>query len=808
MKQNRLPRWLRHRRLSLRVVLVILLISSLFTLMIAGYQLHREYQRDLNRLDSRLSEVESSLSSSLGSSVWSMDPNQVTLQLRGILQLPDVRQVEITGDIAMQLGEVSDYPHQVIHRIPVRYTLETGETRELGEVVISADLREIHARLWDRALLILVAQGLKTFTVSLLILAAFYYLVTRHLKTLSRFARRLRLDRLDMRPELHRTGIGLLRPDELDDVTDAFGHAMERIRADVAARENAELERDLLARALEQSPAGVLILDADGRVDYLNPRLVEFSGCEPDDVRGREAFGPRGWLEERVTVPKESGDPWSQIREGGEWQSEIRFRREDGHFRWAWVSLRPVGEAGERYYIALIEDTTQLRIVQERLDFHTHFDTLTELPNRLLAWEHLGSEIRRSSEESRTALLFLDLDNFKYVNDSLGHETGDRLLVEVADRLRRLSDPEWIPARFGSDEFLAIIPGVGDTASLGRRVESLMTGLREPVVLDGERFFVSVTGGIALAPDAGSSARELLQAADTALYAAKQERKNSLRFYEPAQRQATRHRLTMEGDLRQALAEGQFELHYQPVIGIATGDVVGVEALIRWRHPDRELVPPDEFIPVAEENGLIVPIGEWVLRTALLDLASLQRSQGNTELSMAVNVSARQLMDEAFMTTMESALDQAGIDGSRLQLELTERLLVKSFTHTRRALSHLERLGVQLVIDDFGTGYSALSYLRRLNVHALKVDREFVRDIGEDEDDALLTRAIVSMAHDLEILVVAEGVETEQQLHFLREAACEHAQGFYFARPMPYADLEQYLTGMTGSGADPGARPS
>jgi len=789
-----LPEWFRHRRLSLRVVLVILLISSLFTLLISAYQLYGEYQRDRQGLNQRLSEAESAFSESLGRSVWALDDAQVELQLRGLLQLPHVRQVSIQGDLEKAVGEPTDYPHQLRHEIPVSYEGPDGTIHELGAVIVTADLEAVHGRLWQMAWFILLSQGVKTFSVSLLILVAFYYLVTRHLQALARFAQVLRLDRLNLRPQLERSEHGLLRPDELDDVSSAFEHAVDRIRSDVAARESAERERRLLAEALEQSPAGVVIMNAEGKVDYLNPRFEEFSGCEAENVKGKPGFVDQGWLRERISVPAGSGDPWAAVvASGGEWQGEIRFRREDGHYRWAWVSLRGIGEGDGRYFIALVEDITQLRTVQERLDFHTHFDSLTELPNRVLAYEHLSRELHRIEKGEQVALLFIDLDNFKYVNESLGHEVGDQILQEVADRLSRFCEEGWISARFGSDEFLVIIPAFENRPVLLARLEQLMSNLRRPMEISDEKFFLSLTGGVAFSPDAGMTARELLQASDTALYAAKRDRKNTIRAWEPSLKQESRHRLTLESDLRLALSEGQFQVYYQPVVQTNDGSVVSMEALIRWNHPERGLVPPDEFIPLAEENGLIVPIGEWVLRTSLMDLASLHRHPGMESLKIAVNVSSRQLVEGDLLHTVSEALEQSGLPGHCLQLELTERLFVQEFIHARRLLSQLKELGVDLVIDDFGTGYSALGYLRRLNVHTLKIDREFIRDISEDEDDAMLTRAIVSLAHDLRIEVVAEGVETEAQLFYLKDCGCERAQGFLFARPMPFSKLESFL---------------
>ncbi len=673
MTSRLLPQWLRHRRLSLRVLLTILLLSSALTLVITAVQLYSEYQRDLDVLSGQFQQAEDSFSSSLAGSLWALDETQLRLQLHGILQLPHVRQVSLRGDMDLQVGEASSYPRQREHVIPLSYRGPDAIPHALGEVHIQADLAEIDGRTRDRALLILLTQGAKTFTASLLILCAFYYLLTRHLHRMADYARGLRLDGPRRPIALARSQRGWFRPDELDALQDAFNHALNRMSEDLAAREKAEQEK-------------------------------------------------------------------------------------------------------------------------ARLDFLIHFDPLTELPNRVLAYEHLTREIHYAQPGRITALAFLDLDNFKDINDGFGHDLGDQVLVEAANRLRRCCEDTWIPARYGGDEFLIIIPTAPDRQWLTRRMNQLLEDFCGPVEVDAEHtLFLSATIGVAVAPDAGDSARDLIQSADTAVYAAKRDRKRSLRFYQPALQEETQRRLRLESDLRQALAEDQFRVHYQPVVDARTGRVTSLEALVRWQHPQRGLVPPDEFIPLAEENGLIVPLGAWVLESSLRHLARLRQSSGNAALTVAVNVSPQQLTDGALDETVKSALQQAGLPGSALQLELTERVFLHDMAETRRALLAVEALGVTLAIDDFGTGYSALGYLRRLHVHTLKVDREFVRDISSDENDRHLIRAIISMAHSLQIRVVAEGVETAEQLAFLREYDCELAQGYFFSPPLPLDEVADRL---------------
>lgn len=787
-----LPAWLKQRRLSFRVLLAIFVLSLLVTLVSAGIQLYADYRRDLNALQDRFVEAEAGFSSSLASSVWALDRSQLALQLRGILQLPHVEQVSLRGDVDMTLGEESEYPSRREHRFSLVHEGRGGESFRVGEVVVTASLAGIHERLRERALVILSTQAVEIFAISLFILAIIHVLVTRHLQTLADFASRLRLDHLAQPAVLSRRPTGLFRPDELDEVVSALNDMRRSLEVDIREREVVEHERRRLAEALRQSPAGIVILDDDGYGVFANPRFLEISGCEEDDFVGHRVFQRGGWFAERVALAPGGDDPWRTVRDRGEWQGELRLRRPDGHYRWGYASVRAVHVGEVRYYVVLVEDITRLKDAEEQIAFQAHFDTLTELPNRVLAYERLSKAIHAGET---TGLIFLDLVDFKYVNETLGHEIGDQVLVEVASRLGEGVAEEWTLARFGSDEFLVVIPEVENVGALRNVVENLLRRLREPFEVEGQQVFVTASAGVAVTPGAGASARELIQAADTALYVAKADRVKSWRFYDPSMTRETHRRLTMEAELRQALATGQFVVHYQPILTLADGALAGFEALLRWDHPERGLLLPEEFVDQAEENGLIVPIGEWALHRAARDLAELEcDGLVGTRVGMSVNISPRQLHEKSFDGLVQETLTDHGIAPERLELEITERMLIEDRPVTRRNLAELEGMGVRLSVDDFGTGYSALTYLKRLHVDTLKVDKEFVAGIPERPDQIQLVRAIVSLAHGLRIEVVAEGIETREQLRFMEECGCERAQGHLFLPPMPVEALRAALT--------------
>lgn len=783
-----LPRWLRHRRLSARVVIAILLVSSVVTCLVTAVQLYVEYRRDVESLEQGLADARGSFAGTLGASLWALDERQLHLQLRGLQSLPHVETVELTGDLHMQVGDRTDYPYRHTLVIPVRHRTNDGVRHDLGEVHVTASLAGIHARIWERLVTILATQAAKTFVVSLLLLALIYWLVIRHLQTLAAFARALRLDRLDQPVALIRADGGYLRPDELDELASSMNYATARMAEDMAARRSAERRHRLLSRALEQSPAGVLILDPEGRLDYANPRFELFCGISIADRQGEPCFGEPGWLQSRLAIAEGEPDPWETVQAGREWQGEVRFRRDDGHYRWGRMTLRPVQGGDGMQYIAVFEDVTQLRTVEERLDHQMHFDTLTGLPNRHLLQQFLATMIG-SGGTTPCAVVLLDIDHFKTINETLGPDGGDRVLRAVAGRLQESIEADWQAGRFGNDEFMLVIPGAWDPDALHQRLEVLLDAFRAIRFVDDQPLVLSIKAGAALCPEAGQRVPDLLRAADATLSAVKREAVRRVGVFRDGDSLETRRRLTLDADLHRALANGELLLHYQPIVRVSDEKTVALEALLRWQHPQHGLVPPDEFIGLAEDNGLIVPIGEWVLHQGLQTLADLRCQPGNESLQLAVNVSPRQLADTRFPHAVAAALRATGIPAAALQVELTERVFLGDVADAGDALHRLESLGVELVIDDFGTGYSSLSYLKRLRVDVLKIDRSFIRDVLHDSGDAQLVRAIISLAHNLGLRVVAEGVEHADEMAFLRSVDCEFAQGFYCARPGPVADI-------------------
>ncbi len=542
--------------------------------------------------------------------------------------------------------------------------------------------------------------------------------------------------------------------------------------------------------AVISSSDGIMICDAqapDLPLVYVNPAFERMTGYSADEVLGRNCRFLQGTEREQPGLV-ELRRALAAQRAG---EATLRNFRRDGSVFWNHLRLSPVSDATGRvtHFVGIQTDVSARVAYEEELARRAHHDMLTGLPNRQLLEDRMAQAIlkaRRSGAQFSVA--FLDLDNFKTFNDSIGHSAGDEVLREVARRLGLAVRPGDTVSRLGGDEFVVLLDGIGEPAELEEITGRLQRTLAEPVVLQGRDYFVAASIGLAIFPRDGDTVTALIQRADSAMYKAKSDGRGVVRSYQPALQAGSSDRLELARDLRKALAQREFELHYQPQMDNLTGQLCGYEALVRWRHPQHGMIPPLQFIELAEQTGAIVPLGEWVLEEACRQNQAW-RTAGLCDVPVAVNVSGIQFKQDDLVQTIGRLLQRTGLPAERLHLEITESVMMNEPEVFVRTLQTIRAMGIRVALDDFGTGYSSLSYLKRFPVDYVKIDRSFVRDIIDDPMDAAICGAIIAMAHNMNIEVIAEGVENQAQADFLRERGCDQLQGYLIGRPLAAEQL-------------------
>ena len=579
--------------------------------------------------------------------------------------------------------------------------------------------------------------------------------------------------------------------------SDGTIEALCGVSTDITERKRMEGTLRMLSLAVEQSPNSIVITDLEARIEYANAAFVSATGYSLEEVVG---LNPR--LLQSGKTPRETyADMWSELLAGRVWRGELINRRKDGGEYVESALISPVRQGDGRItnYLAVKENITEKKAAEERIERLAHFDHLTGLPNRATLidrFRYTLSVARRRGEN--VAVMFLDLDHFKDINDTLGHSVGDQLLMEVARRLKDTVREQDTVSRLGGDEFVVVLPGTDapGAAHVGTR---LLAAVSQPCAIPPHELITTSSIGIAIYPDDGDDFETLSKNADAAMYRVKQGSRNGLRFFTPEMQEHSARTLRLANALRHAMERDELSLHYQPQLAVADGALVGAEALLRWRHPELGPVSPGEFIPIAEDSGQIIQIGEWVLRTAMAQLKRWM-DDGLPPMVIAVNLSAAQFRHANLPALVTSVLADAGVEPARLELELTEAVAMDDAQAAIAVMDALDAHGIRMSIDDFGTGYSSLTYLKRFKVYKLKIDQSFVRTLSDSPEDQAIVRAIIQLASSLGMRTIAEGVETGGQLAFLRANGCDEVQGYHLSRPLATEAFEAFVRARMSAG--------
>ena len=556
-----------------------------------------------------------------------------------------------------------------------------------------------------------------------------------------------------------------------------------------------------LSQAIEQSPVSVMITDLQGSIEYVNPQFCKITGYTAEELKGQN---PR-ILKSGHTPEVQYKNMWNAITSGHSWSGELYNKKKNGDLFWENITVSPIKNKENKitHYLAIKEDISLRKDYEERLLYQASYDKLTDLPNRTLAYDRIQQAIANAiREQKHIALLYMDFDHFKNINDTLGHGAGDEFLKYMAGRLKGCVRDFDTVARLGGDEFLIMLVEIDETRDdkkvsfediVKYKTEEILNRVSKPCVVQDMEFSVTASVGIAIFPEDGDDPHVLLRNADTAMYRSKRKGRNTYEAFTPEMGDVVMKRVEIDSKLRRALENGDFYLNYQALMDAESGAVVGAEALIRWDDEQLGEVSPDEFVPLAEESGLIVDIGNWVFETALADVKKWRENSDHEDFYIAINLSSRQFRGKDIVKTISDYLDKYDLPGDSLELEITERLLMKDVPHVVSILNQFKEMNIRLSIDDFGTGYSSLSYLKRFPFDVLKIDKTFISDIGEDPDDTALCDAIIAMAHSLGLSVVGEGVENKMQFDFLHQRGVETIQGYFVSKPMMQDEFLKFI---------------
>lgn len=804
--------------ISYKLAITGMLLAFSLGLIVSGVQVYFDFQKQQASFSSTVDRMLDVAKPTASRAVHTLDERLASEVVKGLMVYDYVVGVKVVDELGNALAEraraltesntvwLTDMLVKRRHDFNISITLENAISKDAGLLQVSIDYDAVYAAFYERAIVVFVTGFLRNMVLVMLFFVAFYWSVAKPLIRISKEIREIDPERPDIK----------LIPKDENHLDDELGRLIDVSNQYIRTVSNLLQERKDRERVISESerhkqkiintvPHMIYARDNKGRFVFANQATADAYGLTVEEVENSLLKDLHGGLSDSQMRQFHSSD--MAIIEGSteDFVAEEVFTNAQGEERALHTHKIPLSYYGEMICLGVSVDITEQKNAEAIIRHQAYHDPLTNLPNRLRLIENLESEIERSNRHEYVgAVLFIDLDHFKNINDSLGHPVGDLVLQEIASRLENNSRAEDMVARLGGDEFVVVTPEIGDSLEQGAAAvmgtaEKLREMIAMPIVSGGQTLRVTASIGIVMFPEKDKDVHEILRYADTAMYHAKDEGRDTIEFFSETMAELVGRHMELENELQLAIEDEQFVLHYQPKLDCRTGRVVGAEALLRWNHPRMGLVSPGEFIPILESSRLIVPAGRWLLRRAFEDVKSW-RQKGIWEegCRVGVNISPRQFRDKQFIADVRALIQATDVDPKWIEFEITEGIVIHNVGETIEIMKQLCDLGISFSLDDFGTGYSSLSYLKQLPVSSLKIDQTFVRDISTDPNDAAIVKATLAMARGLGMGVIAEGVETKDQLEFLISHDCQMCQGYYFSRPLPIGLFEDFISGATG----------
>lgn len=773
--------------LGRHLLIRILLVSSIITLILSLFQLFRDYSIDTDFIDTRLEQIERTRLGSIKENLWTLNRNVLNIELENLFHIQDVSYVALYSDkghLISEFGEIKKEDYRTLE-IPINYLYE-NKNYYLGNLIVKTTLESVYRRLQEKVYIIIVSQAFKTFLVSAFILFFIFQLVTDPLKRLTQYVERLKNKELD---KTARELKPILNDDEFFKLSETFTNLHTQL-----VKQYKELEQSTnnFKQIFERSNDAIVVTDIN-TMDVLevNTKASEFLEYSLDELKNMNAknIHPDNASELELFLKE-------VIEKGSSVTSRLNCLTKNGHHLPVEISASLIMFAGKNALLAIVRDISEQRKTELKMRHMAYHDALTQLPNRNLFNLRLEHMMARSiRHKTHGGLIFLDLDKFKDINDSLGHSIGDKLLINIADRIRSFLREEESIARIGGDEFVFLLADDHDEyIDAQNHTIDMVTKLYELVQkeynIDNNQLNITFSAGIAIYPDDGKTVDDLLRRSDSAMYKAKREGGSNLVVYHASLDKKLKHQLLLENELKTALENNEFYLVYQPKLNPILGELIGAEVLLRWENKTLGNVSPVDFIPVLEKNGQILDVGRWVIQKSCEQWQqAIMSGEINQDMVLAINASAKQFQSEVLKKDLDTIIKETGINPWLIEIEITEESMVSKFEKTSAQMEQLSQLGISIALDDFGTGYSSLSYLHRLPVNTLKIDRSFIKQVPGDPRLTILLSSIIQMAHKLNLKIVAEGVETEIQQDYLIEHMCDLVQGFYYSKPVVWDEF-------------------